>query len=40
MQRNSPKLIGELTSFMASNYSKFITGETIYINGGSHIVGA
>ena len=31
--------VGMTTAFLASDYAKLITGETMHIDGGYHIVG-
>ena len=31
--------VGAMVTFLASDYAKNITGDTIYIDGGYHIVG-
>lgn len=31
--------VGSMVAFLASDYAKNITGDTIYIDGGYHIVG-
>ena len=31
--------VGAATAFLATNYAKLITGETVYVDGGYHILG-
>ena len=31
--------VGMATAFLASDYAKLITGDTLYVDGGYHIVG-
>jgi enoyl-[acyl-carrier protein] reductase I len=31
--------VGMATAFLATDYAKLITGETVYVDGGYHIVG-
>ena len=31
--------VGAATAFLATDYAKLITGETVYVDGGYHIVG-
>lgn len=35
----SPEDVGELASYLVSDAAKLMTGETIYIDGGYHIIG-
>jgi enoyl-[acyl-carrier protein] reductase I len=30
--------VGMATAFLASNYAKLVTGDTIYVDGGYHVV--
>jgi enoyl-[acyl-carrier protein] reductase I len=31
--------VGAATAFLATDYAKLITGETVYVDGGYHILG-
>jgi enoyl-[acyl-carrier protein] reductase I len=31
--------VGATTAFLATNYARLMTGETVYVDGGYHIVG-
>lgn len=31
--------VGATTAFLATDYAKLMTGETVYVDGGYHIVG-
>jgi enoyl-[acyl-carrier protein] reductase I len=31
--------VGAATAFLATDYAKLITGETIYVDGGYHVLG-
>jgi len=31
--------VGMATAFLASDYAKLITGDTVYVDGGYHVLG-
>jgi enoyl-[acyl-carrier protein] reductase I len=31
--------VGAATAYLATDYAKLITGETVYVDGGYHILG-